>query len=281
MGGDVRPPRWADALLRTWLTPQEAETESGDLLEAYRDSIYPALGRWRSDLWYVRQVAGYVLRGRASKLRNWLLAGLALSVLTVAFSLFMYPTLFAGSVPKIAIGFLFYGYAAAFHSRPATEKDAVVLRLGVRYGIASGVVWTVGVIGAHFGDGLTIVLAYVSVVVPLVAGAHCGVKLWKVRAGMLVGFWSGLISGLIGFLVFVAFGYLFAFVPGLPGVYIPQPNHTYVYRRLNVGVPLTYGVGHLFDGAAFSVIGATLGGLGGILFVRTGRGPEEPRRVVW
>src|SRR5436190_8117659 len=119
MGGDEigRPPRWADALLRTWLNPQEAETESGDLLEAYRDSIYPARRRWRSDLWYVRQVAGYVLRARGSKLRNWLLVGLALCVLTIAFSLFMYPALSSGWVWKVALGFLFCAYAAAFHTR--------------------------------------------------------------------------------------------------------------------------------------------------------------------
>src|SRR5262245_3891039 len=91
---DVRPPRWADALLRTCLSPQEAETASGDLLEAYRDSIYPARGRWRADVWYVRQVAGYVLRAKGMGLRNGLLAGLALCVLTIAFTLFKYPALF-------------------------------------------------------------------------------------------------------------------------------------------------------------------------------------------
>lgn len=281
MGTDTKPPRWTDALLRTLMNAQDAEIQSGDLLEAYRDSIYPARGRWQADWWYVRQVFGCVLRARGSKVRNWLLVGLALCVLTVALSLFMYPALFAGWVPKVAVGFLFYGYVAAFHSRPVTPEDAVVLRLGAGYGIACGVLWTVGVIGASFGAGLTLVLAYLSVVLPLVAGAHCGIKLWRVRAGMLVGFWSGLISGLIAFLVVVAFGYLLAFAPGLPGGYIPSQNHTYVYRRLSVGDSLNGGVAHLFGDAAISVIGATLGGLVGILFVRTGRGPEEPRRVVW
>jgi hypothetical protein len=41
------------------------QTESGDLLEAYRDSVYPARGRGRADLWFVRQVAGYVVRSSA------------------------------------------------------------------------------------------------------------------------------------------------------------------------------------------------------------------------
>src|SRR5688572_26683602 len=99
MGRDEigRPPRWADALLGTFLNPQEAETESGDLLEAYRDSIYPTRGRWRADLWYVRQVAGYLLRARGMELRNWTLAGLVLCVLTIVVTVLMYPDLLSAS----------------------------------------------------------------------------------------------------------------------------------------------------------------------------------------
>jgi hypothetical protein len=52
----------AETILRVFLRADEAETESGDLLEAYRDSIYPTRGRWRADFWFVRQVASYVLR---------------------------------------------------------------------------------------------------------------------------------------------------------------------------------------------------------------------------
>jgi hypothetical protein len=35
---------------------------SGDLLEQYRDSIYPARGRRGADAWYCAQVLGFVLR---------------------------------------------------------------------------------------------------------------------------------------------------------------------------------------------------------------------------
>jgi len=286
MGGDEvrRPPRWADALLGTCLNAQEAETSSGDLLEAYRDSIYPLKGRWRADFWYVRQVVGYVLRAKGMGLRNWLLAGLALCVLTIAFSLFLYPALFDSWVAFVAVGFLFYGYAAACHTFPATPEDAVILRLGARYGIASGTLWIVGVLGLNLRLGVWgVFLVLLSYVLPLMAGAHGGVRLWRLRAGMLVGFWSGIISGLIVFLGFMAFGYLLAFIPGLPGAEIPQ-NHPYTaveYQQLNVGDTLGGGLVQLFYGGAFSVIGATLGGLMGILLVRSGRSPEEPRRLVW
>jgi hypothetical protein len=54
------PPRWAESLLRLLLSPADRDSVSGDLLEEYRESIVPA-GR-NADRWYVRQVAGYVLR---------------------------------------------------------------------------------------------------------------------------------------------------------------------------------------------------------------------------
>jgi hypothetical protein len=57
----TRPPRWADAMLRLLLRPEDRESVSGDLLEEYREAIVPALGpgaRW----WYLRQVGWFLLR---------------------------------------------------------------------------------------------------------------------------------------------------------------------------------------------------------------------------
>jgi len=59
----IRPPRWAEALLHVLLPPDEAETVSGDLIEEYRETVYPSRGRWRADLWFVRQVSGFAWRG--------------------------------------------------------------------------------------------------------------------------------------------------------------------------------------------------------------------------
>ena len=57
------PPRWAETLLRAFLKPGDFESVSGDLLEQYRDSIYPARGQRRADLWYVSQVFTFVSPG--------------------------------------------------------------------------------------------------------------------------------------------------------------------------------------------------------------------------
>lgn len=70
------------------LQPADAETECGDLLEAYRDAIYANRGRRDANLWYALQVFGYVVRSHP---RNWsprltstlVLLGLGLLVGTV------------------------------------------------------------------------------------------------------------------------------------------------------------------------------------------------------
>jgi hypothetical protein len=56
------PPRWADWLLRQVLPPADRHAVSGDLLEEYRERIYPARGAARANRWYVRQVAGIIWR---------------------------------------------------------------------------------------------------------------------------------------------------------------------------------------------------------------------------
>jgi hypothetical protein len=55
------PPRWAESILRMLLSSEDRDSISGDLLEEYRESMVPALGD-KARRWYVRQVAGYVLR---------------------------------------------------------------------------------------------------------------------------------------------------------------------------------------------------------------------------
>jgi hypothetical protein len=55
------PPRWAEAILRLLLKPEDRDSVSGDLLEEYRDSIVPARGS-AADWWYLRQVGSFLVR---------------------------------------------------------------------------------------------------------------------------------------------------------------------------------------------------------------------------
>src|SRR6185436_7835566 len=56
------PPELAEWILGGLLPLDMRETVSGDLLEEYRESRVPAVGEFRADLWYWRQVGGMWLR---------------------------------------------------------------------------------------------------------------------------------------------------------------------------------------------------------------------------
>jgi hypothetical protein len=56
------PPELAELILGGFLPLDMRETVSGDLLEEYRESRLPAVGEFRADLWYWRQVGGMWLR---------------------------------------------------------------------------------------------------------------------------------------------------------------------------------------------------------------------------
>src|SRR5215813_4068066 len=55
----MNPPRWAEKLLLAVLRERDRETIPGDLLEEYQETILPAKGRFRADLWYLRQVLSF------------------------------------------------------------------------------------------------------------------------------------------------------------------------------------------------------------------------------
>ncbi len=54
------PPRWAEALLERLLPERSRETVVGDLREEFIESALPERGKFRADLWYLRQVASFI-----------------------------------------------------------------------------------------------------------------------------------------------------------------------------------------------------------------------------
>ncbi|HTZ73506.1 MAG TPA: hypothetical protein VMB47_06275 [Candidatus Aquilonibacter sp.] len=54
------PPRWMERILRAMLKKRDRDTISGDLLEEFREDIFPTKGRIRADLWYLRQVLSLI-----------------------------------------------------------------------------------------------------------------------------------------------------------------------------------------------------------------------------
>jgi len=53
------PPRWAENLLRFVLRERDRETIPGDLLEEYQELVFSARGRFRANLWYLRQILSF------------------------------------------------------------------------------------------------------------------------------------------------------------------------------------------------------------------------------
>src|SRR5215475_734579 len=255
------PPRWADALLRSVLTPEDAEVTSGDLIEVYRDSIRPFRGRWQADLWFVRQVAGYILRIRTTSLGNWILAGLMLCVFTTKVFAVTHPEFI--TCDGIGLGWVVmtvYACAAVFGTRPRNERHALVLLLGQRWGIAIGIWWIVFSLCAHLlipHARLGVVLFF-AFLLPFASGAHGALRTGRLRDGIQICFWIGLISGVMTFLGLFAINYV-----------------------LNVPDVLDDSGGFLFSiTGALNLFCGTIGScVGRMLLERTGSEPAEP--PVW
>lgn len=62
MTANPAPPDWAERVLQAFVSSRAFESVSGDLLEEYRESVFPARGRHRADRWYLSQVMGYAWR---------------------------------------------------------------------------------------------------------------------------------------------------------------------------------------------------------------------------
>ena len=62
MTTDPAPPEWAERALQAFLPSRTFESVSGDLLEEYRDTVFPSRGQSAADAWYVSQVIGYAWR---------------------------------------------------------------------------------------------------------------------------------------------------------------------------------------------------------------------------
>ncbi|OFW29354.1 MAG: hypothetical protein A3H97_15155 [Acidobacteria bacterium RIFCSPLOWO2_02_FULL_65_29] len=126
-----RPPRWAEAVLRAMLTPEDAETVSGDLLEVYRDSVRPSRGHLGANVWFVGQVAGFAWRA------TWVW-GLLLATLILgrnALDWFVPPADFMTRSIVTTYGamslFLVCGGLIAYRTRSLRASAAAGLAIGV------------------------------------------------------------------------------------------------------------------------------------------------------
>jgi hypothetical protein len=153
----IRPPLWAEAVIPLLLPPIEAETVCGDLIEEYRETVYLTRGKWRADLWFVRQVSSFAWRG--------LMWG---ALLALAFLL--HPTVIAG-----------IWQPGGWPPRPGWQPNGIVLEL-------AGIAITVFLLAARSAWRIGYVRS--GILAALSVGAAGGV-VFLVGSGLEIAFRSG------------------------------------------------------------------------------------------
>jgi hypothetical protein len=210
-------------------------------------------------------------------LRSGVLAGICLSLLGVAYSIYRYPRiLWPPEAPVFIgvflVGVLCYGYAAIRWTQATTCDEFMVLRYGARWGVVIGLAWTVEVIGGNLiiphalGAKIGGLAAIVAAILPVAAGASGAARTGRIETGARIGFWSGIVSGLITFLALAIVGNIVVSFPWFPGVETPHGVDRALtadeLATFNIGDYLAGGISHLvLIGAPFCSLAGTLGGL--------------------
>ncbi len=154
--------------------------------------------------------------------RRGLGVGIVLSTLLVAYGLVRYPANLNDDPASVVYGLLLilllagYGAITFRLTRTRTAVAAVALRQGAAWGLVFGVLWLVEVLAGNLSFAIAtswVRLAYYGamlavLVLTLAAGAYAALRTGRIAAGTLVGFWSGLISGLITFIILLCVTYL-------------------------------------------------------------------------
>ena len=198
-------------------------------------------------------------------LRPALMCGALLGVVYALVALLRYPASPSQTLLYfIAIGLLALCAVVAFVGlRPAAAaQDGAVWRLSIRFGLLIGALWLVEMLAANIiavGTPANHVVyeaaTLVAFFLPLVAGGLAAYRLRRVSGGIVVGFWSGLTSGLIAYLFLMTITYAFM------GVIQHDPQTLREYAQSGERTLATYIVGDfLFASCAhLLVIGVVYG----------------------
>jgi hypothetical protein len=199
------------------------------------------------------------------KLRNILLTGLALCVLTlvsIAFRNSDFRHLLLREPSFLAIMTLvlvWNAYAAIRWTHARTSEDSMVLETGVKWGLAIGCAWgLVAIVPVHVftpndevGAPLWFLGLFSGILLPFASGAAGAIKTGSVQIGRRVGFWSGVVGSLMGFLVFA----ILEFASGTEFALVAAFNVMFIF------------------GSLYSGVAGMLGGWIGLKLYRTGEPP--------
>jgi len=190
-------------------------------------------------------------------LRNFLLAGLVLCVLVLVIIAFDNPDfrhvlLRNPAIPAImTLVLVWNGYATV-----RWTQDSMVLQDGVKWGLAIGCGWVVvavvpvsnELVGPLWFFGL-----FTAILLPFASGAAVAIRTGNAWIGRRVGFWSGVVGGLMGFLVFAV-------------RYFTNPGEFALVAAFWA---------MFFFGSLYGGIAGTVGGWIGLKLYRTGEPPLD------
>ena len=195
-------------------------------------------------------------------LRSAILSGLALALLTILFSFGYVLLSFPLFLTLLGATVLWYGYAAIYKTQPATFEDGVILRRGLKWGVATASAFAALLLMTLDPETFVFPAVVLGLLLPFSAGAAGAIPSGRVLGGTRLGFWSGMVGGLLGFFILAGGGYLHAWLSGV-GVFAFMEAHEYLTPRLAVLALVIYG-------PIFSPIAATIGGWIGLKLARTG-----------
>jgi hypothetical protein len=170
-------------------------------------------------------------------------------------------------------------YAAMRWTNPKTSEDSAILHFGVKWGFAIGSAWTLVAImpALIFAPReLWLLGALSGILLPFASGAAGAIKSGKVRDGIRVGFWSGVVGGLMGFLIFMGIGFASVLIASLRD----STALSSFLQSNRAGMPLEFAIYSMFlFGTIWGSLAGVVGGWVGLKLYRTGEAPAATSSI--
>ncbi len=223
-----------------------------------------------------------------SLIRQTVMIGVLLCLLVTGYSLFRFPGILLP--PQVAIIFagvfhvvlLIYVVIVWRSTQSTDSNEAWIAHRGATWGIIVAGFWLIEIVAGNLLDpnhrAVQIIYFGSSIIafaVPFFAGIWGAKRSGTIRAGTLVGLWSGIVSGLLTFLSLMAVTYLFI------NNMLKDPQNILQFQRSGapnlvtfiIGDSLAGATGHLVIGL---VLGPGLGTIGGVICKALASGKSKP-----
>ena len=170
-------------------------------------------------------------------------ACVVIALALVGYGLVHYPGLRSepnvwGAMTAFLATLLVYIALTVLLSRGVTQRSAAARRYGLAGGLAVGVGWLLGIAPPAAFRGWVFLPLLIALLGPAVVAAVAGHRARDARTGTLAALWSGLVGGLIVFIVWVTVTYTNAggpydsgLVTGLPQERYARPRHVRGQRQ--------------------------------------------------